>query len=420
MGGVPRGATIVIAGNPGTGKTILATQLSLTLSSREKPAVYTSLVESWSSYSSNMESLGINVVKYAELGQFKFVDLYSFGGAEGPYSVVDVVVDEVARVNAGVLVVDSVSALVALFGDLSKARGLLQNVFVKLTRQMGVTTILIVEVPFGSTTLGHGFEEFISDAIILLRREDEPTRFTLSVPKIRWAPPIFEEREYVIGRGGLTPLYLPRRAVEAFEEVEVGVEPIDVALGRIPRGTAILVVGGVGTGKTAISSNFACAGSRSLYVTMRGEVAAVVNRIRQVDPTCTDRVKIVAEHPAGRSPLAYLTSLIGSAEEGRFDGLVFDGLELLAYEGGLGYVIDFVRSLIGLAKSMGACLLVTSLYRRDLFNAVAPLFDVVLKLTIDKTTGSRLMRVLRSGVVKPKLTEVQYVVTSRGVGVGLP
>jgi len=417
LGGIPRGSTIVIAGNPGTGKTILATQLSLALSSRERPAVYTSLVESWSSYSANMKSLGIDVDKYVELGQFKFLDLYSFGGAEGPYSIVDVVVDEVAKVNAGVLVIDSISALVALFSDVSKARGLLQNIFVKLTRQMEVTTVLIVEVPFGSTTIGHGFEEFIADAIILLRREERPTRFTLSIPKVRWAPPIFEEREYVIGRGGLYPLFLPRQVYERVESAEIGVEPLDMVLGRVPRGTTILTTGGVGTGKTAISLGFACAGSKTLFVTMRGELATVLSRVAQMDPSCVNRLELVAEYPLGRSPMAYLLSL---TRERRFDRLVFDGLEVLAYECGLSYVVDFTRNLVNLSKSTGVLLLVTLLHRRGLFNAVAPLFDIVVKLARDRVTGGKIMRILRSGVVKPRLTEIQYTITDKGTRVGMP
>jgi len=59
----------------------------------------------------------------------------------------------------------------------------------RVIRRLNCTTILIEEIPFGKKTIGHGFEEFIADAVIILRNlryEDKLIR-ELRIAKLRGA-----------------------------------------------------------------------------------------------------------------------------------------------------------------------------------------------------------------------------------------
>jgi KaiC/GvpD/RAD55 family RecA-like ATPase len=64
------------------------------------------------------------------------------------------------------LVLDSFTAMASAFNNKIDARIIL-HLLEKLMRDIGCTTLLLVEIPMGQAGLGLGFEEFVSDGIIL-------------------------------------------------------------------------------------------------------------------------------------------------------------------------------------------------------------------------------------------------------------
>jgi hypothetical protein len=60
------------------------------------------------------------------------------------------------------------------FEDKIEARIILHIVLGKIVRQLGCTTILIVEVPTGREDVGIGVEEFVADGVLLLKKEFSP------------------------------------------------------------------------------------------------------------------------------------------------------------------------------------------------------------------------------------------------------
>jgi len=73
--------------------------------------------------------------------------------------------------NAKRLVIDSFSAMAQAFKEPIEARSILHNILGKLVRQLGCTTLLIVEVPMGSERLGISIEEFVADGVIVLKKD---------------------------------------------------------------------------------------------------------------------------------------------------------------------------------------------------------------------------------------------------------
>jgi len=50
------------------------------------------------------------------------------------------------------------------------ARIILHTVLGKIVKQLSCTTILIVEVPYGSRRIGMGMEEFVADGVLVFKR----------------------------------------------------------------------------------------------------------------------------------------------------------------------------------------------------------------------------------------------------------
>ncbi|MEM2327017.1 MAG: ATPase domain-containing protein [Candidatus Bathyarchaeia archaeon] len=189
-GGFPRGSLIVLAGNPGTGKTIFsAFFLYNGIVNCGERGIYVSFAESRETFLGNMLSLGLDFEKLEEGGMFSFLDMVT-AREEAMPTVMETILNEVSRIGARRLVIDSFSAMAQAFKDPQDARIILHTVLSRITRLMGCTTILIVEAPYGENRMGLGIEEFVADGIILLRRTRLDGRLLrdLEILKMRGTP----------------------------------------------------------------------------------------------------------------------------------------------------------------------------------------------------------------------------------------
>jgi len=165
-GGFPRGSLIVLAGSPGSGKTIASAQyIHHGATDFGESGVYVSFGERKEVFFENMERIGLDFGDLEKKGLFKFLDLMTTkSGAVS--DTLEVALDEVRRMKAKRLVLDSFTAMASAFNNRIEARIIL-HLLEKLMRDSGCTTLLLVEVPMGQVGLGLGFEEFVSDGIIL-------------------------------------------------------------------------------------------------------------------------------------------------------------------------------------------------------------------------------------------------------------
>ena len=171
-GGFPRGSLILLAGSPGSGKTIASAQyLYHGAKNLDEKGVYVSFAERRDFFLDNMKRFGLDFEMLESQGKFKFLDLMTT--SEGAVSsTLDIVLREVLEINAKRLVIDSFTAMAQAFKRKIDARIIL-HMLDKIMRQTGCTTLLLVELPTGSKTLGLGFEEFVADGIILFETIDE-------------------------------------------------------------------------------------------------------------------------------------------------------------------------------------------------------------------------------------------------------
>lgn len=165
-GGFPKGSLILLAGSPGSGKTIASAQyLYHGASNLGENGVYVSFGERKKVFFKNMKRFGFNFKQLESKGKFKFLDLMTPKNESLP-DTLGMALKEVHSMKAQRLVIDSFSAMSLAFEKKVEGRIIL-HLLEKVMRAIGCTTLFVVEVPTGKTGLGLGYEEFVADGIIL-------------------------------------------------------------------------------------------------------------------------------------------------------------------------------------------------------------------------------------------------------------
>ena len=180
-GGIPKGNSVLVAGGPGTGKSILCRQICFNLVSRGKKCMYVSFEESKDRILKSMEKFGWDVNNYIENGdlliqkinpldilRMKFGSIGGSGSAtELSYKIKPLVIPK--DFQPDIIVVDSLSAIIEASVTKDKNyRIYLQQLF-SFFEETGATSFLITETdPIPLRFSASGIEEFLADGIIVL------------------------------------------------------------------------------------------------------------------------------------------------------------------------------------------------------------------------------------------------------------
>jgi len=187
-GGFPKGSLILLAGNPGTGKTVFGMQfLCKGAKDHGENGIYVSFAESEDTLVNNMSKLfGYDLKTMEGDGKVKVLD-FTTVTEKGLSTILEMVLKEITILKAKRLVIDSFSAMAQAFREPIEARIILHNILGKMVRQLGCTTLLIAEVPTGSEKIGVSIEEFVADGVLVLRRDDYDGRLIreIEIEKLR-------------------------------------------------------------------------------------------------------------------------------------------------------------------------------------------------------------------------------------------
>jgi circadian clock protein KaiC len=266
-GGLVGDAITLVVGAPGTGKTILAEQCLFAVASSERPGLYLATVsepyDKLLRYGQSFEFFDA-----ASVGRWVFYeDLGDVLHQQGLDGVLDRVDSLVKAHCPGIVVIDSFKALRAFAADEAEFRRFLHDLAGRFT-VLSVTSLWV-----GEYELGDAMElpEFaVADGVIALetKRTSERSIRYLSVRKLRGSDFLSGDHAYRLTPGGLT--VFPRFA-ESFDGAEQpksperhssGIEALDDALeDGYWRGSATLIVGPTGAGKTLMGLHFLYAGA---------------------------------------------------------------------------------------------------------------------------------------------------------------
>ncbi len=275
-GGIPRYAVVFVAGQPGTGKTILSEQILFANAKQGKTGLYLSAISEppikilryLQGFSFFQPDLFGNRVVYGELG--------SALAMGGPAALLQQLDEFVRRHRPDLVVIDSFKALRDTIADPLAFRRFTIDLAVHLTT-WEATSLLVGE--YTAEDVRDGPEFAIADGILYLygTEEAEQQKRFLRVMKMRGTSFFAGEHYFDIDSSGITAF--PRMAPYVTAEYSLperrtgsAIEGLSEMLnGGIYESTATLISGGTGSGKTLMAMSFlvqaAQRGAPGLYVT---------------------------------------------------------------------------------------------------------------------------------------------------------
>ncbi|MGZ5500245.1 MAG: ATPase domain-containing protein [Nitrososphaeraceae archaeon] len=274
-GGIPKGFTVLIAGNPGTGKTVLTTHFLYAGLTKNENGIYVSFTEADYSFYNNTDRFGMKFREFAKQNKFSFID-FSAVTQDGIQDALEEVLATIKETHAKRIVIDSFSAIFQAFVNPNDARIVLHVVLGKMLRAEGVTTMVIGEVPIGSATIGAGIEEFVADGIIKLEHGfTNASPIILKVIKMRTT--LIDREPHICALKEHGMVVFPKKSIalnfnSSSTRVLTGIPGLDERMGGgLLEGTVTTVIGASGVGKTTFALEFltygVVNGERGLYCT---------------------------------------------------------------------------------------------------------------------------------------------------------
>ncbi len=182
-GGLIRGDMHLLAGAPGTGKTILASTFAYNaVTAQKEKVVYASFEESTEYLERNMKKLGIDLAAAEKAGNLKVIDLDALKGKELE-SNIEMLISAVKETKSTILIIDSLTALLLATESKFELRAFMKSVY-KTLKSQGVTTLMTISQTPGA---GFGIEGFVADSVLLLENVVDKDQFKtrLMVLKMR-------------------------------------------------------------------------------------------------------------------------------------------------------------------------------------------------------------------------------------------
>jgi len=269
-GGLPARSTTVVAGEPGSGKSIFALQTLFHLAKQGKKGLYlTTLSEPSLKLLRYMQQFSFFDAR-AIGEQLSFVDLGSVVRSQNSEDALATIVERVEREEPAIVVIDSFKAMRDVFAEPSAIRRFVYDLAVH-TAGWGAAMLLLGE--YTDAEIANHAEFAIADGILRFgTQRDELTALrVVEVLKLRGADVVTGRHFFDIGSAGLS--FVPRvrgpapaegAGIASFaERATTGVAGLDEMFGGgLPRASATVLQGATGTGKTLLALQFIVEGAR--------------------------------------------------------------------------------------------------------------------------------------------------------------
>jgi circadian clock protein KaiC len=442
-GGLPKGRPTLICGSAGAGKTLLAVQFLVNgATQHQEPGVLMAFDETVEELSQNASSLGFqleNMIASRKL----FIDYVHIERGEiletGEYNLEGLFVrigHAIDSLGAKRVALDSLESLFAGLSNHAILRAELRRLF-RWLKEKGVTAVITAERGDGRLTR-HGFEEYISDCVILLdhRIQQQIATRRLRIVKYRGSRHGADEYPFLIDEKGFSVLPISSLGlthVACNERISSGIPRLDAMLGRkgYYRGSSILVSGTAGTGKTSISAHLVDAtcrrGGRSLVFLFEESPSQLIRNLRSIgidlEPWIANgRLHMHATRPTFYGLETHLVEMHKITEEFRPDVVTIDPVTNLAAAGSLTEAKSMLTRLIDHFKTNRITAFFTSLTHGDQKEettdvGISSLMDTWLMLRDFETNGerNRVLYVLKSRGMAHSNQVREFRLTDRGI-----
>jgi circadian clock protein KaiC len=344
-GGIPRRSLLLIAGDAGSGKTVLAAQIAFAQAALGATTVFTTVT------SETNDKLA------SHLRGFKFFDENRLGNEfflisgypwleKGPAETKDRILRVVRERGASFLVLDGLRPMRDLWEKESEIRNFYYELGVGLA-QLNATGIMTAQ--YSPESLDGIAEATTVDGIIALSQRElgESAVRRIQVMKLRGRAHLAGEHVFQVSKRGLaiiprletTVPSAPEHRVDNNERAEFGISALDELIGGgLPVCSTTLLSGGTGTGKSLIALAYAATGAG------RGEPALFVSHSETADEL-TARARAVGFDIASQVERGALSILYRPLIETEADHVADEILKKIKALGIRRLVIDGVGEL---------------------------------------------------------------------------
>ena len=296
MGGLPRGRPTLIAGGPGSGKTLLALEFLVKgATTYDEPGVMMAFEETARDLTTNVNSLGFDLdglIRHKKLA----VDYVYIERSEieetGEYDLEGLFIrlgHAIDSIKAKRVVLDTLEVLFAGLPNEAVIRSELRRLF-RFLKEKGVTAIVTGERGVEKFTR-YGLEEYVADCVIILdhRVTEQLSTRRLRVVKYRGSYHGTNEYPFIIDKDGISILPITSLGLTSeapSERVSTGISRLDDMFdGKgYYKGSSVLVSGTAGTGKSTLAAQFVesvCKrGKRALYLAFEESPKQMIRNMR--------------------------------------------------------------------------------------------------------------------------------------------
>ncbi len=433
-GGLPANAINLIAGLPGTGKTMLAQLYVFQNATAERPAVYLTTasepLEKMIRYGQELTFFDPGAIGHRVF----YEDLGGFLQDGGLDAALGRIADILRERQPGILVIDSFKCLSAFATASSVFRRFVTALAGRLSA-VPMTTFWIGE--YGPDELAGGPEFAVADSILVLRTDRTGLRITrtLEVEKLRGSAFRSGEHAYRLAADGL---HVFPRLVGPVDEpgyevgtgrISIGLDALDEMLeGGLLSGSTTLVGGPSGSGKTMLGLHFLAAGVRAgeavLMATLQEDQAQIERARAGFDFGGAGRLEVLHRSPVDLYLDEWVWNVIDTAERISARRLVIDSLS--DFQVRAGDEIRLQESVYSLSQRCARAG-ITMLYTLETevhvgvgptsAYAVSHLSDNLIVLLYDRENGSlgRAIAVKKTRATGHSMAIWRFEITARGL-----
>lgn len=384
-GGLPRGRTTLLAGGPGSGKTLFALRFLVEgARAYQEPGVFVAFEETSKRIIENAEAFGWDLVKL-QRKMLYFLDAQPAPDLiqSGNFDLSGMLAALGAQIEASGarrIVFDAIDMVLTLLpDDAAKRREIYRlNQWLVDRELTGVITTKSEGdeySPFTPPPLG--FMHFMVDCAVQLNHRVSLGVSQRNLRVIKYRGSGFDENEspFVIGKTGFD-VALARTLIRPTidiptERVSSGVKRLDTMLGGgYYRGASVLITGVPGTAKTTLSGTFAEAacerGERTIFFSFDSDANEVIRNLASVGIKLERHVKrgllhMVSARTISGSAETLLVRIKTLAREHKARCVVIDPVSTLAKVGNELTAHGVAERLIDWSKADGTTLVCTSL-----------------------------------------------------------
>ncbi len=440
VGGLPACRPSLVIGGPGTGKTLFAVEFVLNGARMfGEPGVIVSFEEGESELEKNFASMGWNLqelkakrllgIEQIRIEPREIVETGEYD-LEGLFIRLNSAID---AIGAKRVAIDTIEVVFAAFKNQLILRSEIKRLF-SFLKEKGVTAVVTGER--GEASLSRdGLEEYVSDMVLVLDNRivsDISTR-RMRIIKYRGSTHGSNEYPFLIDSKGLTVFPITSVGLTSKapkDRIPTGIGGLDDMLGGkgFYRGSAILVSGDSGTGKTSLGALFSesCCrrGQKVLFVSFEESPDQIVRDMASIGvdfKRFLDRGNLMfsSDRPTTFGLELHLLRFVNTIQSFKPEIVVLDNISALDHIGSESEVRNMLIKLVDLLKNSDTTVMMTDLRRLvgGAQSTISSIMDTWILLENIEMGGekSRLLRVVKSRGMSHSNQVREFVMSDQGI-----